>query len=100
MSNFSTAVNVGNGTAVRSTRARAAPSFAFQPYVDTALRQVIGHEALLRGPGGEPARHMLAQVPDEELEAPGAMSFKGPTPAAGKGAGETPSEVEGKRGEH
>ena len=30
-------------------------------------------------------------VPDEELEAPGAMSFKGPAPAVGKGSGENPT---------
>ena len=43
---------------------------------------------------------LAVYVPDEELEAPGAMSFKGPAPAAGKGAVETPSDGEGKRGEH
>ena len=43
---------------------------------------------------------LAVYVPDEELEAPGAMSFKGPTPVGGKGAGETPSDGEGKRGEH
>ena len=67
MTNFSNAVCLGNGTGVRGGRVPAVPSFAFQPYVDTALRQVIGHEALLRGPDGETARHMLAQVPDDEI---------------------------------
>ena len=37
-------------------------------------------------------------VPDEELDAPGAMSFKGPTPAAGKGAREVWSESGGNLG--
>ncbi len=44
-------------------------NFAFQPYVDTALRMVMGHEALLRGPYGEPARQMLAQVAKADLHA-------------------------------
>ena len=39
-------------------------------------------------------------VPDEELEAPGAMSFKGPAPAAGKGAEDASTEGGGKRGHH
>ncbi|MDE3011651.1 MAG: EAL domain-containing protein [Pseudomonadota bacterium] len=49
--------------------ARTLLNFAFQPYVDTALRRVIGHEALLRGPAGEPARQMLAQVARDDRHA-------------------------------
>lgn len=41
---------------------------------------------------------LAVYVPDEDLEAPGAMSFKGPTPSAGKGAGEASSEGGGNRG--
>jgi len=50
-------------------RRRTRLSFAFQPYVDTALRLVMGHEALLRGPSGEPARQMFAQVAKADLHA-------------------------------
>jgi len=43
---------------------------------------------------------LAVYVPDEELESPGGMTFKGPAPSTGKGAGENPSDGEGKRGEH
>lgn len=36
--------------------------FAFQPIVDVAQRRVIGHEALVRGPRGEGADTIMAQV--------------------------------------
>ena len=52
-----------------ATPRRHSLMFAFQPYVDTALRMVMGHEALLRGPAGEPARQMLAQVAKDDLHA-------------------------------
>ena len=41
---------------------------------------------------------LAVYVPDEELDAPGGMTFKGPTPATGKGAGEASSEGGGNRG--
>lgn len=42
-------------------------SFAFQPIIDVEERRVHSYEALLRGVGGEPAPHVLARVPREEL---------------------------------
>ena len=36
--------------------------FAYQPIVDLARRSVFAHEALVRGPAGEPAGSVLAQV--------------------------------------
>jgi len=36
--------------------------FAYQPIVDLANRSVFAHEALVRGPAGEPAGVVLAQV--------------------------------------
>ncbi len=40
-------------------------SYAFQPIVDLRKRSVFAHEALVRGPQGEPAGSVLAQVNDE-----------------------------------
>ncbi len=37
-------------------------TMAFQPIVDLPARRVWGYEALVRGPGGEPARDILARV--------------------------------------
>lgn len=42
-------------------------SFAFQPIVDTELRQVIGYEALIRGTDGSPAEQVLQQLPLNEI---------------------------------
>lgn len=39
-------------------------SFAFQPIVDIATRQIFAHEALVRGPAGEGAPSVLSQVND------------------------------------
>ncbi|MFZ5521702.1 MAG: EAL domain-containing protein [Pseudomonadota bacterium] len=39
-------------------------AYAFQPIVDVPARSLWGHEALVRGPGGEPAPTVLAQVSD------------------------------------
>ncbi|BAL93719.1 EAL domain-containing protein [Rubrivivax gelatinosus] len=39
-------------------------AFAFQPIVDLGSRTVFAHEALVRGPAGEPAATVLAQVDD------------------------------------
>jgi EAL domain-containing protein (putative c-di-GMP-specific phosphodiesterase class I) len=36
--------------------------FAFQPIVSLKRKAVVAHEALARGPGGEPARLVLDQV--------------------------------------
>ena len=40
---------------------------AFQPIVDVARREVFAYEALVRGPRGEPAGWVLAQVQPEQL---------------------------------
>jgi EAL domain-containing protein (putative c-di-GMP-specific phosphodiesterase class I) len=40
-------------------------TYAFQPIVDAAARHVHAYEALIRGPQGEPARHVLQRVPAE-----------------------------------
>ncbi|MDI3262390.1 MAG: EAL domain-containing protein [Fulvimonas sp.] len=37
-------------------------SYAFQPIVDVAARQVFAHEALVRGPAGEPAATVLTRI--------------------------------------
>ena len=39
-------------------------SYAYQPIVDLRARQVWGHEALVRGPGGESAQSVLSQIND------------------------------------
>ncbi len=38
--------------------------FAFQPIVDLTSRRIYGHEALVRGPRGEPASTVLSQTHD------------------------------------
>lgn len=38
-------------------------SYAFQPIVNVEARQVVSYEALVRGPGNEPAFHVLDCVP-------------------------------------
>ncbi len=40
-------------------------TFAFQPIVDVALREIYSYEALVRGPNGESAFWVLDQVTDE-----------------------------------
>ncbi|MAZ73723.1 MAG: diguanylate phosphodiesterase [Flavobacteriaceae bacterium] len=47
------------------TRFGACIQMAFQPIVDTARGKVFAHEALVRGPEGEGAGHVLAMVNDE-----------------------------------
>ena len=42
-------------------------TFAFQPIVDTIAREIFSYEALIRGPGNEPAYQVLKQVPGERL---------------------------------
>jgi EAL domain-containing protein (putative c-di-GMP-specific phosphodiesterase class I) len=42
-------------------------TFAFQPIVDTEAREVLSYEALIRGPGNQPAYQILEQVPAERL---------------------------------
>ena len=39
-------------------------SYAYQPIVDVVQREVWGHEALVRGPAGESAHSVLAQIND------------------------------------
>ena len=39
--------------------------YAYQPIVDVATRSIYGHEALVRGPQGEGAMSVLAQVNDQ-----------------------------------
>ncbi|TCH96739.1 EAL domain-containing protein [Roseococcus sp. SYP-B2431] len=39
-------------------------AMAFQPIVDLFDRRIVAHEALVRGPAGEPAAQVLAQVTD------------------------------------
>ena len=40
-------------------------TMAFQPIVDVAARSVWAHEALVRGPSGEPAPQVLGKVSAE-----------------------------------
>src|SRR5512133_2192606 len=42
-------------------------SFAFQPIVNAAAREVVSFAALVRGPGGEPSAAVFAKVPRENL---------------------------------
>lgn len=44
-------------------------TMAFQPVVDLVNRRIDGYEALVRGPGGEGAPSVLAQVTEENLYA-------------------------------
>ena len=40
-------------------------SYAYQPIVDVAARTVFAHEALVRGPAGEPAPTVLGRINDD-----------------------------------
>ena len=40
-------------------------SYAFQPIVDVQARSVFAHEALVRGPAGEPAGTVLSRITDD-----------------------------------
>lgn len=42
-------------------------TFAFQPIVDAVSRRVVSHEALVRGPAGEPAPGILQAIPASEI---------------------------------
>src|SRR4051794_9411075 len=44
-----------------------APSFAFQPIVDTALQRVLSYEALIRGARGESAAQVLAALGPDDI---------------------------------
>jgi len=57
----------GVGQTQQSASPGVAPefSYAFQPIVDTAAREVFSYEALIRGPGNEPAYRVLEQVPED-----------------------------------
>ncbi len=63
------------GVAVRQSAAsepgspRPPFTFAFQPIVNAVRRQIIGYEALVRGPNGEPAATVLHQLPLDEIGA-------------------------------
>ena len=39
-------------------------SYAFQPIVDVSKRRIFAHEALVRGPAGEPAPTVLSRITD------------------------------------
>jgi EAL domain-containing protein (putative c-di-GMP-specific phosphodiesterase class I) len=39
-------------------------SYAFQPIVDVSKRRIFAHEALVRGPAGEPAPTVLSRISD------------------------------------
>lgn len=43
-------------------------SFAFQPIVDTRLREIISYEALVRGPNGQPASDVLSMVDRQHVQ--------------------------------
>jgi EAL domain-containing protein (putative c-di-GMP-specific phosphodiesterase class I) len=45
-------------------RSEFALTMAFQPLIDLGARRIYGYEALVRGPNGEPAASVLAQVND------------------------------------
>ena len=66
-SNFAPLASVESGCdACGSAQATTfAFSYAYQPIVDVVQRRVWGHEALVRGPGGESAYSVLSQVNDE-----------------------------------
>ncbi|MEQ8662675.1 MAG: EAL domain-containing protein [Gammaproteobacteria bacterium] len=53
----------------RVPAARPRHSYAFQPIVDVATRQVFSYEALLRGAHDEPAGAILGQMSDDEIHA-------------------------------
>jgi EAL domain-containing protein (putative c-di-GMP-specific phosphodiesterase class I) len=42
-------------------------TFAFQPIVDTKVREVLSYEALIRGSGNQPPYQILGQVPAERM---------------------------------
>ena len=50
------------------TKAEFEFSFAFQPIVDTRLREVISYEALVRGPKGQPASDVLSLVDQSHVQ--------------------------------
>ncbi len=66
-SNFVPLASVDSGcdTCGSAQATRFAFSYAYQPIVDVVQRRVWGHEALVRGPGGESAHSVLSQVNDE-----------------------------------
>jgi blue light- and temperature-responsive anti-repressor len=42
-------------------------TFAFQPIVNTKTREVFSYEALIRGPGNQPAHQVLQQISEDRL---------------------------------
>jgi blue light- and temperature-responsive anti-repressor len=67
MSNAAIVPAQGAGQTQPAAQPRLGPaySYAFQPIVDTAAREVFSYEALIRGPDNEPAFRVLDQVPDD-----------------------------------
>ena len=52
----------------RPTKAEFEFSFAFQPIVDTRMREIISYEALVRGPKGQPASDVLSLVDQHHVQ--------------------------------
>ena len=65
MSNAVPVRGAGQTQPIASPSFAPAFSYAFQPIVDTVAREVFSYEALIRGPGNEPAYQVLEQVPDD-----------------------------------
>ncbi len=63
--------NASQDLAVSGRAASARPefSFAFQPIIDASKRQLVGYEALVRGPQQEHAADVLQRVPLGEIAA-------------------------------
>jgi EAL domain-containing protein (putative c-di-GMP-specific phosphodiesterase class I) len=63
--------NVSHELAVSARVASARPefTFAFQPIIDASKRQLVGYEALVRGPQQEHAADVLQRVPLGEIAA-------------------------------
>ncbi|MEZ4403411.1 MAG: diguanylate phosphodiesterase [Kofleriaceae bacterium] len=58
--------SLGVTTSTIATIRPAVVSFAYQPIVDLAAREVVAYEALVRGPNNEPAPVALAQVRNDQ----------------------------------
>jgi blue light- and temperature-responsive anti-repressor len=56
-------VDTGHSRPLPSAAQVPAFSYAFQPIVNVEARKVVSYEALVRGPGNEPAFHVLERVP-------------------------------------
>ncbi len=58
------AVDAGHSLSLSSPAQVPAFSYAFQPIIDVEAREVVSYEALVRGPGNEPAFHVWERVPN------------------------------------